>query len=181
MPIRLATPSDAGAVAHIHVITWRAAYRGQIPDAILDGLDVARRTSFWQERLSKGDAQVFVSEDNATISGFCDLVPSRDKDADPAIVAEIAAIYVLPEYWRKGAGRALCTRALAEARARKCCAVTLWVLASNTRAGCFYEAMGFKLDGVTKTNRTPDATELCEVRYRLSLNPLALCSPPRPD
>jgi hypothetical protein len=114
MRIRLATSSDAASIAHIHVITWRAAYRGQIPDAILDGLDVARRTSFWQERLSKGDAQVFVGEDNATISGFCDLVPSRDKDADPAIVAEIAAIYVLqnigakarvarfaPELWPK--------------------------------------------------------------------------------
>ncbi len=47
MPVRIATSSDAPKIAHIHVETWRAAYRGQIPDAVLDGLDVERRTVFW--------------------------------------------------------------------------------------------------------------------------------------
>ena len=106
MLVRTATAADAASIAQIHVETWRVAYRGQIPDAVLNGLDVGRRTFFWQERLSQGSGAVFVAEDGDSITGFCDLVPSRDKDADARTVAEIVAIYILPQHWRKGtAGR----------------------------------------------------------------------------
>ena len=106
---------------------------------------------------------VFVAEDDSII-GFCDLIPSRDKDAGQA-VGEIAAIYVLCEHWRKGAGRALCDCALSEARQRGYGVVTLWVLASNSGARRFYETMGFSLDGVTKTEKASDGSELHEIRF----------------
>jgi len=124
MVVRTATASDALKIAHIHLEAWCAAYRGQIPDAILDELDVDRRAAFWQERLTQARGGVFVAQDGDGIMGFCDLIPSRGKDADPQVVAEIAAIYVLPQLWRKGAGRALCDTALAEARRRGYKAVT---------------------------------------------------------
>jgi len=38
--VRTATAADAASIAQIHVETWRVAYRGQIPDAVLNGLDV---------------------------------------------------------------------------------------------------------------------------------------------
>ncbi|MEU6929538.1 hypothetical protein AB0A05_10295 [Streptomyces sp. NPDC046374] len=44
MPIREAAPSDAAAVAAVHIRSWRAAYRGLVPDAYLDSLDVGERT-----------------------------------------------------------------------------------------------------------------------------------------
>jgi ribosomal protein S18 acetylase RimI-like enzyme len=169
MLVRTATAADAASIAQIHVETWRVAYRGQIPDAVLNGLDVGRRTVFWQERLSQGRGAVFVAEDGDRITGFCDLVPSRDKDADARTVAEIVAIYILPQHWRKGTGRALCNRALATARQQDYQAVTLWVLASISGARRFYEAMGFSLDGAAKADRAADGSELHEVRFRRNL------------
>src|SRR5262245_6582319 len=100
MVVRTATVSDAPRIAYIHVETWRTAYRGQIPDAVLDALDVEHRTAFWQERLIQAPGEVFVAEDGESIVGFCDLIQSRDEDADPRVVAEIAAIYVLQPHWR---------------------------------------------------------------------------------
>jgi ribosomal protein S18 acetylase RimI-like enzyme len=169
MIVRTAKATDAPKIAHIHVETWCTAYRGQIPDTVLDALDVKRRTAFWRERFTQAKGSVFVAEDDNIVVGFCDLIPSRDKDADPQAAAEIAAIYVLPQHWRKGAGRALCDCALAEARRCGYEVVTLWVLASNGDTKRFYEAMGFSLDGATKMDKTTDGSDLHEVRFRITI------------
>jgi ribosomal protein S18 acetylase RimI-like enzyme len=169
MTVRPATVSDAPSIAHINVQTWRVAYGGLMPDAVLDALNVERSTVGWQEWLTQKQGQVFVAEDGGSIVGFCDLIPSRDKDVNPAAVAEIAEIYVLPEHWRKGAGRTLCRSALAEAGRRGYHSLTLWVLASNVAARHFYEAMGFRLDGATKAGKLADGSRLHEVRFRIAL------------
>jgi hypothetical protein len=41
--LRRATPEDAAALAAVEVSCWRAAYRGLIPDAYLDGLSEAKK------------------------------------------------------------------------------------------------------------------------------------------
>ena len=38
--VRDATVDDARAIAEVHVASWRWAYRGQLPDDLLDGLSV---------------------------------------------------------------------------------------------------------------------------------------------
>jgi ribosomal protein S18 acetylase RimI-like enzyme len=168
MQVRQATIADAENIARIHVATWQAAYRGLMPDAVLDNLRVEKRASFWQTHLSSQPLQTFVAEFNGSIIGFCDLVPSRDKDSNPKTVAEIVAIYIHPNHWRHGAGRALCHRALEMARREHFTAVTLWSLGSNIAARKFYEAMGFRLDGATKFE-TIGNHELHQVRFRISL------------
>ncbi len=40
MQVRKAAVSDARRVAQIHVASWQAACRGQMPDAVLDNVDV---------------------------------------------------------------------------------------------------------------------------------------------
>jgi ribosomal protein S18 acetylase RimI-like enzyme len=168
MQIRQATIADAQSIARIHIASWQAAYRGQIPDAVLDNLDVEKRATFWRSHLASQPLGVFVAEMNQEIIGFCDLIPSRDEDSNPQITAEIAAIYINPGYWRQGAGRALCHRALETARRENFTAVTLWALTSNTAARSFYETMGFRLDGATKTEPMANY-ELHHVRFRTAL------------
>ena len=168
MVIRATKITDAPRIACIHVESWRGAYRGLISDAVLDAQSVERREIFWRKRLSEMTGAVFVAEDNGVVFGFCDLIPSRDKDADSQI-AEIAAIYILPNFWRKGAGRLLCDSALAEARHQKYKLVTLWILASNKGAKHFYETIGFRSDGATKTVKMVDGSELNEMRFRIDL------------
>ena len=164
MFIRPANVADAPQIAQVHVKTWRNAYRGLIPEAVLDAQSIERRALFWHERIAQNKDAIFVAEDRGVL-GFCNLIPSRDADADDT-VAEIAAIYVLSAYWRRGVGRALCGDALAEAQRQGYRAVTLWVLAANERAKRFYGTMGFSLDGAKKTEKASDRSELHEVRLR---------------
>jgi ribosomal protein S18 acetylase RimI-like enzyme len=164
MLVRTANTADAQRIAQIHVETWRSAYIGQISDAVLDALSIECRAAFWHERLTQARGSVFVAE-NSGVIGFCDLIQSRDKDASQS-VGEIVAIYVLSQHWRQGAGRALCDCALTEARRRGYEVVTLWSLASNSIARRFYEAMGFSLDEITKTEKASDGSVLHEVRFR---------------
>ncbi len=169
MTIRPAHAVDAPAIAAINVETWRAAYRGQMPDAVLDGLNVERSTAAWTKQIGEPAGLVLVAVAEEAVIGYCLLIPSRDQDANPQSVGEIAAIYVQPRHWRQGAGRALSAGALAPARERGCQTVTLWVLASNNAAHCFYEKMGFRPDDAVKTFKTKDGNELPEVRFRITL------------
>src|SRR5882757_3518034 len=99
MHVRQATITDARRIAQIHVETWRVAYRGQMPDAVLDALNIDRRAVFWNQRLATQPEGIWVAEsDNETI-GFCDFIPSRDKDSNPKEIGEVVAIYVEPESW----------------------------------------------------------------------------------
>jgi ribosomal protein S18 acetylase RimI-like enzyme len=168
MQVRQATISDARSIAPIHVASWQAAYRGLMPDAILDNLDVEKRAAFWQTHLASQPLGTFVAELNQEIIGFCDLIPSRDKDSNSKVIAEIAAIYVHPDHWRQGAGRELCCRALATARRANFIAVTLWILESNIAAQKFYQTMGFNCDGATKSEPMANH-EIHEVCFRTSL------------
>lgn len=166
MNIRDASLADAENIARIHVDSWQSAYRGQIPDIILDNLDSAKRAVFWQTHLADARFRTFVAEMNGQVIGFCDLIPSRDADSNPQITAEIAAIYIHPNHWRRGAGRALCLRAFATARNTGFKIITLWALKSNTAAQQFYRALGFQPDGATKSELLNDHV-LHEMRFRI--------------
>lgn len=168
MQIRHAIVSDADRIAQIHVASWQAAYRGQMPEAVLDKLNVGKRAAFWQTHLTDQKLATFVAELDREIIGFCDIIPSRDQDSNPQTVAEIVAIYIHPDYWRRGAGRALCFQALEAARHQHFTQVTLWVLASNTPARNFYQRMGFHHDNATKSESFANR-ELEEVRYRITV------------
>ena len=167
MNVRRATDADANEIADIHVSTWRDAYRGHMPDAILDTLDVPQRARFWRGVLS-AEHSIIVAVSDSAIVGFCSLAASRDDDAIPGTVAEIAALYVRSRHWRCGAGRALCSHAFAASAAAGYSSITLWVLASNSSARSFYAAVGFVHDGATKARRMSDF--ICEeLRMRRAL------------
>src|SRR5579871_2242772 len=107
--IRSASINDAKAIAKVHVDSWRAIYRGHMPDSVLDNLSIEQREQEWHERLSQG-VTTWVAEVDKRVVGFASVCPSRDEDADPKAISEISAIYLLQEYWRKGIGQQLCIR-----------------------------------------------------------------------
>jgi len=166
--VRLATISDATAIAEIQVSSWRDAYRGRIPDAILDALDVSQGAGIWSGVLS-AQHSVVVAVSDSSIVGFCSLTASRDDDAVPGTVAEIAALYVHPRRWRCGVGRSLCSHAFAAAAAAGYSSITLWALAANSPAISFYTAVGFVQDGATKTERISSDDIVEELRMRRAI------------
>ena len=167
--VRKANVEDASGIALVHVRSWQVAYRGHMPDEFLDGLDVEKRTNMWRELtqiLKRSSSSPKITK--ANIQGFSALGPSRDTDADPN-TAEVSAIYVHPEKWGKGIGRALLSTSLDQVRNREFDQVTLWVLEANQRARSFYESFGFIHDGAIKDDDHWKSFAVREVRYRLNL------------
>lgn len=168
MELRGAEATDARGIAAVHVRAWQAAYSGLLPATVLDSLSVGQREAQWRQWLGERDASFTrVAEIEGRIAGFCSAAtPSRDDDADMN-TAEIAALYVAPDLWRRGVGRALLDAALIELRARGYQEATLWVLDGNTQGRAFYEALGWRADGAEKTH---DDDGYKEVRLRTSLH-----------
>ena len=165
--IRPATAEDAPGIAAVHVASWRGAYRGQLPDEVLDGQSVEQRTAQWQRMLAQAGPITVVAEDGGRITGFAHAAASRDPDVDAA-TGEVFAIYTLPEVWGTGAGRELMAAAVAGLRAAGFRSATLWVLGSNDRARRFYAAAGWSPDGVTKDD-VLRGVHVHEVRYHRTL------------
>jgi ribosomal protein S18 acetylase RimI-like enzyme len=167
--VRPATGADAPAIARVNVSAWRSAYRGHMPDAVLDALSESERTTRWSSWLERADHGVQVVTIGGGIIGYGWVMAARDADI-PGGAGEVVALYVAPEYWRSGAGTALMGAGIELARRRAYRCLILWVLTSNERARRFYERWGFVLDGAQKTKPLSTSTHsLSEVRYRLEL------------
>jgi RimJ/RimL family protein N-acetyltransferase len=167
--VRNANLADCAGIAAVHVQAWQVAYRGHMPDEFLDRLHVGEQTERWRKLSVKPERVILVAEDlDGSISGFCDLIPSRDADAE-STTAEISAIYVNPDKWRQGIGQELLGAAMARASGEGFSELTLWVLDANQRARTFYEKFGFILDGSTKEDDRWSNFVVREVRYRKRL------------
>ena len=77
---RNAHSDDVRGIAEVHVRSWQAAYRGQVPDSYLEGLSVAKRELMWTEILKDQMRGVLVAEDEARIVGFASFGPVRDEE-----------------------------------------------------------------------------------------------------
>lgn len=145
--IRLAQDADAAAIADIHVAAWHGAYRGLVPDAVLDEFTLEVRLPRWRQILGvPGDGRTTVYERDGRVVSFATVGASRDQPGD----GEIWALYVHPTFWGCGAGRALVADGLDALQARGFGQAILWVLEGNARAIRFYERAGFRLDGASK-------------------------------
>jgi len=166
MSIRRAELSDAKGIAAVHVAAWQVAYRGLLPDDVLDRLSIDDSEKRWSERITKPWGHIFVAEQEAHIVGFVACGSSQDEDIDQKKVGEIYAIYVHPEQWRQGHGAALMGEAAECLREDGFEEITVWVLKGNQGAIAFYEAAGFRADGASKVERRADGLEMPVVRYR---------------
>jgi ribosomal protein S18 acetylase RimI-like enzyme len=142
MLIRLATIEDASGIAEVQVRGWHAAYRGIIPDSYLETFTVEARTERWRSILTQARHPLWVAEEAGVIRGWVSAGPSRDDDSGTE-TGELWALYIHPDHWREGIGRALWSRALDYLQQAGFARVTLWVLDENRRGRSFYESVGF--------------------------------------
>ena len=166
LTVRTAVVADAAEIARIHVATWQSAYRGQLPDAFLDGMRAEQRRKQWEMTLNypAEGTRTFVAEPDSAVIGFCLVGRCRDEDLGPA-VGELLAIYVVPECWGQGAGCALMQAGLAHLSELDCERSVLWVLESNTRTRTWYQRQGWQLEGRRRVDRI-GAVEFNEIRYQ---------------
>jgi len=146
MQIRTAIVADAEAIETIRIRGWQTAYRNAFPADELDRLTVD--WSRWEESLAGGHWQTcFVAEEDGVVIGWATVGPARDPDDR---FGAVYGLYVDPDRWGEGAGRALLGRAETEL-AKTWNEAELWTLGENERARRFYEQAGWTFDGTTGT------------------------------
>ena len=148
LPLRPATIDDAHAIAEVHVASWLAAYRGLVPDEVLDAQSVDVRAAQWDGWLRKGETRTLVAGD---VDGFVTFWETS---------GEVAALYVAPDRARRGIGSALIDAAHAALRAASRDEAFLWVLEANGSARAFYAAHGYVPDGARMVHAPTGAQEI---------------------
>lgn len=161
MTIRPETNDDVEAVVAVHIRTWQRAYRGILPDEVLDNLDPVAWAQRRRERYGNRESTALLAEADGKIAGFVHFGPDRDEPE----YGEIYAIYVDPDQWGTGIGHALMSRALDELPQEQ---VRLWVFEANGRALRFYARYGLHPDG-TRAMYTPRGSDFAAPEIRLTL------------
>lgn len=155
----------------LHVRSWQTAYRGIVPDAILDGLSGDARGEFWSRAIAQANAEptrevrIWVVESSGDVVGLATTRPCTDPDT-PTGTGELHSIYLAPEAWSRGLGRTLLAAAVDGLWQRGFAPLVLWVIEANERGRRFYERAGWRRDG----GRQPidfDGILVDEIRYRL--------------
>jgi GNAT superfamily N-acetyltransferase len=171
LEVRLAAPGDAAAVAAIHIVAWRRAYAHVVPAAALTGIPPGDREAMWRGLIAGGGRRrrvLVAGAPGGAPRGFAAWSPTRDADGDPSATAELCAIYVHPDAWGGGLGRALVEHGIALARADGFERATLWVVRDNARARRFYERAGWTPDGGRREEPVLGAP-VAQVRYATDL------------
>jgi len=162
--LRPATGSDVPAMVDLQQAGFRAALIPLLPDDF-ELTDEAAWRAGLAETLAGDDVCALVADAGDGLAGL--VVYGANRDAEPAPGAgEIRAMFVHPDHWRRGVGRALVEVACTDLEAMGYSAATLWSLRDNDGATAFYEGLGFTRDGATQTRPHLGAAE---VRYALSL------------
>jgi ribosomal protein S18 acetylase RimI-like enzyme len=170
MRMRVAQIEDARQIAEVHVATWQTAYRGILPDSILEGLSIEAWTDLWQERLSQTQgATTLVLVVAEEIVGWIGVGPARDSDCDPVRIQQVYGLYLLAEYWGQGHGKRLYLMGEDRMRQSGATEAMLWVLRDNFRARRFYEGQGYSLDRTRPEQAYQGDPSMIEVRYRKPL------------
>jgi GNAT superfamily N-acetyltransferase len=141
--VRAAVIHDARAIAEVHVESWKSTYRGIFPEALLKGLSVEKRESFWRDSLAAPEPP-----SPATLVG-CDACGNvvafvsggKERTGQLGCDGEIYAIYLRQEAQRKGLGASLVRQFVHELDARGFGSMAVWVLALNPSRK-FYERLG---------------------------------------
>ena len=92
--------------------------------------------------------------------------PARDPDVP--LYGELCALYVDPDHWDRGIGRALLSAARGRLRSQGFRGAVLWVLAGNIRAERFYTADRWAPDGHSRT-ASVWGLDVAELRHQRSL------------
>lgn len=166
MQVRPAQPGDGAAVADVRVASWRAAYRGLMPDELLDGLEADGER--WEAAIASDTPDttlLVVEDDDGEIVGFSLLGPDR---GGAEATGEIVAIYLHPRVWDRGYGWALMEHSVVTLRQHGFERAVLWVLESNERARRFYETAAWLDDGGRKLDEW-GGVPLPHVRYSRDL------------
>lgn len=157
-----ATTNDALDLGLIHSCSWKAAYKGIIPDEIIDRFTPEIRANAFRDAISINPEEYYIFKQNNCPVGFASLYKSHETGCHNEL-GEIYSIYFHPDFWGNPItqwGLNFCINRLAALGYSE---ISVWVLEDNIRARKFYEKNGFFFDG--HTQEIFIGKNLKEIRY----------------
>jgi L-amino acid N-acyltransferase YncA len=139
MIIRPARPQDARAIAQVRIASWRATYRGVVPDSHLDAMTPADSEENWRAAAA-GEvpgAELLVCEVDGAVVGFAAYGAAREPSHGHT--GELYATYYRPEAMGKGYGSAMLREVIRSLIRLGHADMIVWVMEANARGRNFYE------------------------------------------
>lgn len=118
---------DAKILGEIHASSWKEAYKGIVPDEILNQITPDKREKYFEKALTEGSERDAILYKESKATGLSCIGKCRDKDRNEDH-GEIWGIYLKPEYWNQGIGYELMTWGIEELKNQGYSKATLWVL-----------------------------------------------------
>ena len=140
--VRPATASDLPQIAWLHVQSWQTAYRGVVPDQILQSMRAERSLPGWQKTFESFPDNLTVVDGEVGIAGFCCAGPVVDSEKNRPFTFEIYGIHVRPDCHRQGLGSKLMFQAFERMRMLDLDGAIVWTLDALVQSRRFYEKHG---------------------------------------
>jgi GNAT superfamily N-acetyltransferase len=154
--IRLGEAADVDAAVSVYERSNLARREGAWPGR-------AARVEHVRSRLHDPGSWFLVATDGPIVVGMASAEALRGENrAGPVIPGGcfLNLLYVLPERWGEGIGRAMLDAVLAEARRRGYSRIHLWTHEDNERSHRLYRSGGFSPTGRTIDGKAEWAREL---------------------
>ncbi len=144
LTIRLARPADAADIARVYIASWQDTYPDLIPHSFLCSMTLKGQKQRWETVIARRSPDIVIVAEHPRhgVIGMASLGPARDSGL--GFDGEIYTLYVHPDYYGRGTGRALLQGAFIAMREKRFGSCVIWAHAQNN-ARYFYEAMGGKL------------------------------------
>ncbi len=152
--VRPAELLDRAGFLQMALRSWLDAYESLLPQEV-----VADAPAMLERAFDKRWRELRVAVSDEAVVGFYSLGAADD----PGYRNYLWHLYVDPAFQRRGVGRALDAKALAEIGARGDTTAWLDVLAANQRARAFYRALGWREVRVEATDDYDLVIMECEV------------------
>lgn len=148
--VRLALPSEAGAIAALQRRSWQQTLPAGLAEEVLASVDLAAMTTRWQAAIQRpplAQFRVLVAIGEEQVVGFAALGPSDDPDAEAGVDALVAEFAVDPLAQRYGHGSRLLNACVDTLRADGFARATWWVRAGDDVLRRFLTEAGWAADG----------------------------------
>ena len=137
-----ARADDADGIARVYIASWHDAYAGTVPTALLTAMTQNGQAARWRAAIAAREAVCVARHEQHGVVGMTSFGRSRDLDLGPD--GEVYTLYVDPEFYGQGVGRALLGGAFADLKRRGFSSCIVWAHAKNP-ARYFYERLGGRL------------------------------------
>jgi GNAT superfamily N-acetyltransferase len=173
--VRPAAPDDAGVIARVQAVTWRAAYREVLPVELLDGWDEAAAAGSWRSAVTSPPTPghgVLVALEKDDVVGFAAFAPAELDPGEQPFPAgpttELVTLLVEPRWGRRGHGSRLLAAVADLARAPGAARLQTWLPEADRVSARFLESAGWAEEGWVRTLDT-GAAPLRERRWHTVL------------